>query len=183
MVSSLRTLQARTRFRSCSRIGIATLSPHSSISDLARLDQIDWGIAAATGISAITRTTHQKRSAIRQRPYPQASAHRAPWRVLVCYNDDVLKSLNAALAKRNQTMKVVEGAQLVLLMIDFARGNLLEAKVEALVNTVNTVGVMGKGVPLMFKEAYPENFKAYATRRPARGRKSRSVICSSLNVS
>ena len=30
-----------------------------------------------------------------------------------------------------------------------------------LVNTVNTVGVMGKGVALMFKEAFPENFKAY----------------------
>jgi len=48
-------------------------------------------------------------------------------------------------------------------MIDFTRGNLLEAKAEALVNTVNTVGVMGKGVALMFKEAYPENFKAYQT--------------------
>jgi O-acetyl-ADP-ribose deacetylase (regulator of RNase III) len=47
-------------------------------------------------------------------------------------------------------------------MIEFTRGNLLEAKVEALVNTVNTVGVMGKGVALMFKEAFPENFKAYA---------------------
>lgn len=46
-------------------------------------------------------------------------------------------------------------------MIEFARGNLLESKAEALVNTVNTVGVMGKGVALMFKEAYPENFKAY----------------------
>jgi len=46
-------------------------------------------------------------------------------------------------------------------MFEFARGNLLESKAEALVNTVNTVGVMGKGVALMFKEAYPENFKAY----------------------
>ena len=46
-------------------------------------------------------------------------------------------------------------------MIEFMRGNLLESKAEALVNTVNTVGVMGKGVALMFKEAYPENFKAY----------------------
>jgi len=46
-------------------------------------------------------------------------------------------------------------------MIEFARGNLLEATAEALVNTVNTVGVMGKGVAWMFKEAYPENFKAY----------------------
>ena len=46
-------------------------------------------------------------------------------------------------------------------MIELTTGNLLDADVEALVNTVNTVGVMGKGVALMFKEAFPENFKAY----------------------
>lgn len=46
-------------------------------------------------------------------------------------------------------------------MIRFVRGNLLEAEVEAVVNTVNTVGVMGKGVALMFKEAFPENFRQY----------------------
>jgi O-acetyl-ADP-ribose deacetylase (regulator of RNase III) len=46
-------------------------------------------------------------------------------------------------------------------MITFIQGNLLEADVEALVNTVNTVGIMGKGIALMFKEGYPENFKAY----------------------
>jgi O-acetyl-ADP-ribose deacetylase (regulator of RNase III) len=46
-------------------------------------------------------------------------------------------------------------------MISFAQGNLLEADVEALVNTVNTVGVMGKGVALMFKDAFPRNFKEY----------------------
>jgi O-acetyl-ADP-ribose deacetylase (regulator of RNase III) len=45
--------------------------------------------------------------------------------------------------------------------IKFTHGNLLEADTEALVNTVNTVGVMGKGVALMFKEAFPENFKQY----------------------
>lgn len=43
----------------------------------------------------------------------------------------------------------------------FVKGNLLDAKVEALVNTVNTVGVMGKGIALMFKEAFPENFRLY----------------------
>lgn len=48
-------------------------------------------------------------------------------------------------------------------MIRFTTGNLLEADVEALVNTVNTVGVMGKGIALMFKEAYPANFQEYAT--------------------
>src|ERR1700712_4866697 len=41
-------------------------------------------------------------------------------------------------------------------------GNLLEADVEALVNTVNTVGVMGKGIALQFKQAFPENYAAYA---------------------
>ncbi|MEW6599026.1 MAG: macro domain-containing protein [Pseudomonadota bacterium] len=47
-------------------------------------------------------------------------------------------------------------------MIRYTTGNLLEADAEALVNTVNTVGVMGKGIALMFKETFPENFKAYA---------------------
>ncbi len=46
-------------------------------------------------------------------------------------------------------------------MIEITRGNLLEADVEALVNTVNTVGVMGKGIALQFKRAFPENFEAY----------------------
>ena len=46
-------------------------------------------------------------------------------------------------------------------MIEFKSGNLLQADVEALVNTVNTVGVMGKGIALQFKQAFPENFAAY----------------------
>ena len=46
-------------------------------------------------------------------------------------------------------------------MITLAKGNLLEAPAEALVNTVNCVGVMGKGIALQFKQAFPENFKAY----------------------
>jgi len=47
-------------------------------------------------------------------------------------------------------------------MIRYTQGNLLDAEVEAVVNTVNTVGVMGKGIALMFKEAFPDNFKRYA---------------------
>ncbi|HNO59152.1 MAG TPA: macro domain-containing protein [Plasticicumulans sp.] len=47
-------------------------------------------------------------------------------------------------------------------MITFTQGNLLEARVEVLVNTVNTVGVMGKGIALMFKERFAENFRLYA---------------------
>lgn len=47
-------------------------------------------------------------------------------------------------------------------MITFTQGNLLEARTEALVNTVNTVGVMGKGIALMFKERFDDNFRRYA---------------------
>ena len=47
-------------------------------------------------------------------------------------------------------------------MITFTQGNLLEARAEALVNTVNTLGVMGKGIALMFKERFADNFRRYA---------------------
>jgi len=46
-------------------------------------------------------------------------------------------------------------------MLEQGSGNLLTAEVDALVNTVNTVGVMGKGIALQFKRAYPANYKAY----------------------
>lgn len=46
-------------------------------------------------------------------------------------------------------------------MLHYTQGNLLHAETEAVVNTVNTVGVMGKGIALAFKEAYPENFRDY----------------------
>ncbi len=47
-------------------------------------------------------------------------------------------------------------------MIRFTTGDILGADCEALVNTVNCVGVMGRGVALQFKKAFPDNFKAYA---------------------
>ena len=46
-------------------------------------------------------------------------------------------------------------------MIELTRGNLLQAAAEALVNTVNCVGYMGKGIALQFKQAFPANFKVY----------------------
>jgi len=46
-------------------------------------------------------------------------------------------------------------------MIEHTHGNILEADAEALVNTVNTVGVMGKGIALQFRQAFPENYAAY----------------------
>ena len=45
--------------------------------------------------------------------------------------------------------------------IEYRQGNLLEDDAEALVNTVNCVGVMGKGIALQFKKAYPKNFVEY----------------------
>jgi len=50
---------------------------------------------------------------------------------------------------------------MVLLMITFTEGNLLTAETDALVNTVNEVGVMGKGIALMFREAFPWNNREY----------------------
>jgi O-acetyl-ADP-ribose deacetylase (regulator of RNase III) len=47
-------------------------------------------------------------------------------------------------------------------MIELRYDDLLAADVEAYVNTVNCVGVMGKGIALAFKSAYPENFRLYA---------------------
>lgn len=47
-------------------------------------------------------------------------------------------------------------------MITFQKGNLLESQAEALVNTVNTVGVMGKGIALMFKDRFDKNYELYA---------------------
>lgn len=47
-------------------------------------------------------------------------------------------------------------------MIRFMQGDMLDAETEALVNTVNCVGIMGRGIALHFKNKFPDNFKAYA---------------------
>lgn len=46
-------------------------------------------------------------------------------------------------------------------MLELTRGDILKADAEALVNTVNCVGVMGRGIALQFRKAFPDNFKAY----------------------
>src|SRR4051812_28389715 len=46
-------------------------------------------------------------------------------------------------------------------MIRYVQGNLLEDPAEALVNTVNEVGVQGKGIALMFRERFPKNAETY----------------------
>ncbi len=47
-------------------------------------------------------------------------------------------------------------------MIRYVVGDMFQVETEALVNTVNCVGVMGRGIALRFKELFPDNFKAYA---------------------
>jgi O-acetyl-ADP-ribose deacetylase (regulator of RNase III) len=46
-------------------------------------------------------------------------------------------------------------------MIEYRTGDILQADAEALVNTVNCIGIMGRGIALQFKNAYPENFEHY----------------------
>jgi O-acetyl-ADP-ribose deacetylase (regulator of RNase III) len=46
-------------------------------------------------------------------------------------------------------------------MIELHRGDILKAQADALVNTVNCVGVMGRGIALQFSKAFPEMFRAY----------------------
>lgn len=46
-------------------------------------------------------------------------------------------------------------------MIEFTKGNILESDCQALVNTVNCFGKMGKGLALQFKKKFPEMFLAY----------------------
>lgn len=47
-------------------------------------------------------------------------------------------------------------------MIENKTGDIIAEDAEALVNTVNCVGIMGRGIALQFKNSFPENFKAYA---------------------
>jgi O-acetyl-ADP-ribose deacetylase (regulator of RNase III) len=46
-------------------------------------------------------------------------------------------------------------------MVELKRGDILAAEADALVNTVNCVGIMGRGIALQFRKAFPENFNAY----------------------
>ena len=48
------------------------------------------------------------------------------------------------------------------MVIEYKHGDILQENAEALVNTVNCVGVMGRGIALQFSNAFPENFHAYA---------------------
>lgn len=67
-------------------------------------------------------------------------------------------------------------------MISKTTGNIFDADAEALVNTVNIVGVMGKGIALQFKKAYPNNFKAYKKKCDAKELKPGQMFIFSTNT-
>ena len=46
-------------------------------------------------------------------------------------------------------------------MIEYIEGDIFESPAQVIVNTVNTVGVMGKGLALSFKQRYPQMFEKY----------------------
>ena len=75
--------------------------------------------------------------------------------------DAPLLQPHTSLPSRSGHVGTIDTRQLVMTM-RFATGDILAEGAEALVNTVNCVGVMGKGIALQFKKAFPENFRAYA---------------------
>jgi O-acetyl-ADP-ribose deacetylase (regulator of RNase III) len=66
-------------------------------------------------------------------------------------------------------------------MIELTQGDILTANTEALVNTVNCVGVMGRGIALQFKKAYPANFKAYKAACDAKTMQPGKMLVFDLN--
>ncbi len=66
-------------------------------------------------------------------------------------------------------------------MIEYKSGDLLKSTADALVNPVNCVGVMGKGLALQFKQQFPDNFKAYKKVCEAGQLKPGRMFITSLN--
>src|SRR3954470_1779593 len=66
---------------------------------------------------------------------------------------------SARLGRASRLLSAAAGTSRAV--VEFVTGNLLEAEVDALVNTVNTKGVMGKGIALQFKRAFPSNYAEY----------------------
>ncbi len=60
--------------------------------------------------------------------------------------------------------------------VEIAKGDLLEQRVDAIVNTVNTVGVMGKGIALQFRRKWPANYKAYEAACKRKGRPCKMFV-------
>ena len=68
-------------------------------------------------------------------------------------------------------------------MIEYVKGDILKANVEALVNPVNCVGVVGAGLSLQFKKAFPDNFRSYAESCRGGGMQMGEVLVNIIKIS
>ena len=89
-----------------------------------------------------------------------------PWdgiQQIGCHNDAIVQQVEALLQNQSHrpSVDVQRHGIIEVVMIEISQGNLLEAPVEALVNTVNTKGIMGTGIALQFKQAFPAMFRDY----------------------
>ena len=66
-------------------------------------------------------------------------------------------------------------------MVTYQTGNILHDQADAIINTVNTVGVMGKGLALQYKKAFPDNFNAYKKACDDKRLTTGQVLAVSLN--
>lgn len=143
-------------------LGIAEFS-----ADLDRLESlIDWPLMGSTMWN--NTDAHPDR---KERRMAECLVHRrVPWPV---FTEIVAKTRRARWRLRQWSLRLAGTYRSLsdpagtsnrmerTSMITQGHGNLLDADVDALVNTVNTVGVMGKGIALQFRRAYPEMYRAY----------------------
>ena len=127
-----------------------------------QLDEVDWPAVAATDFRRAEVKEGKQAEFLVHEPFHGSLVER----IGVISQGMAQQVVNAMRgAAHRPRIEIRRG--LVLLseggaaMIEYRTGDILQADAEALVNTVNCVGIMGRGVALQFKNAYPENFRAY----------------------
>lgn len=144
--------------------GHAAMALTNQYDDLARLDQVDWSVLHGK----YWHDTDQDGDRARRRQAELLVAGAVPFsavRQIGVMTETVAEEVVHRLADAGHSPPVIVREdwyyQFMPSNLELVRGNLLEADAEALVNTVNTVGVMGKGIALQFKKAYPSVFDEY----------------------
>lgn len=129
---------------------------------LAQLDRIDWAAVQATDFRSPAIREGKQAEFFAARLFSLASC-RSHWHQHRGHRHGSKRSLSNS----RPPATCCHPAFLVLLMkkdiamLQFTTGDILTAEAEALVNTVNCVGVMGRGIALQFRKAFPDNFPDY----------------------
>ncbi len=144
--------------------GHADMALSRFFDDLQALNQIDWQVMQAPFWNDTAEDGDRKR----RRQAEFLVHHFFPWTLVEEIGvigrqvaHDVQQSLQASAPSPGDGVPAVVLLAGGAAMIEHVTGNLLEAEAEAFVNTVNTVGVMGKGIALQFRQAFPENYTVY----------------------